>query len=377
MMLASKVFEAFVCSVICFNCVFLAAVTDREVSNPGETQDWHMAVEWFLQVFYTIEVILKLIVHKQYFFFNDSWRLNWFDLFLVALGFFLLLGDSTLSGGFLRSLRLFKFGKALRGFRVLTQVKHLYAIVVCIQGSLSNLFWSLVMLCLVFFMFSLILVQMVATAMVAGTELTQSAEDLYGSVSIAMLTLFKSSTGGDDWSVAYDAAIETGPLAGIVFIAFISFTQLALINIITGTFVEAAMSSLSPSREVLASEHERMEREHANELKSLCHQVDHDRSGKLTPDQFEDGIRRGRIPMLLTLLGLSKSRVIQMFRTLSEQAKHDEGQVSIDRFVELCMQLKGGATTYELQWFQAQVMAEFTRIRQDQNQLLNMIASRG
>jgi hypothetical protein len=236
-------------------------------------------------------------------------------------------------------------------------LKELRAFVVCIMGSFSSFFWSLVTLFIVFFTFSLLFVQLVTGHLQDAQTYDDVLMELYGSVARSMLTLFQAATGGEDWAVAFNTISETGTLAGFCFIIFIAFTQLALINIITGIFVESAMSTLTPDRETLAVEADRKEKANAEELEHLCKLVDADYSGKLTRDQFEDGLTKGRIPLLLTLLGLQTRHVKELFNTMSQAAEDDDGQVDISKFVQVCMHLKGAATNFDMQRLHAEFVS--------------------
>merc|ERR1719356_892813 len=123
------------------------------------------------------------------------------------------------------------------------------------------------------------------------------------------MTLSKAAFGGEDWGVALDVATECGSLSAVFYMLFISFSQVALINIITGLFVENAMLSLSPNREQLATTFAEEEEALAKELEMLCHAVDVDQSNCLTKDQFDELLKQGRIPLLLHLVGLDLTNV--------------------------------------------------------------------
>merc|ERR1719159_1032923 len=105
------------------------------------------------------------------------------------------------------------------------------------------------MLSAVFFMFSLFFVQQVASYFGVNADLT--AEDMnelkvnFGSVQNSMFTLYKAMFGGDDWSVAYNMIQRTGYMAAGMFVIFVAFTQIAVINIITGIFVDSALQNLA------------------------------------------------------------------------------------------------------------------------------------
>merc|ERR1712066_622104 len=126
----------------------------------------------------------------------------------------------------------------MRAIRIMSRLKHLRTFLVCLQGCLGSLFWSCIMLFAIFYLFSLLILQIIA-GYLADTKQTLEGEleEMFGSLGVAILTLYRSATGGDDWSMAYNAVSETGEIGAIIFLLFISFTQLALINIITGIFV--------------------------------------------------------------------------------------------------------------------------------------------
>merc|ERR1719382_1867531 len=98
-------------------------------------------------------------------------------------------------------------------------------------------------------------------------EENKSLYDTFGSVQVAMLTLFKTSMGGQDWEVFYDVAEQTGIFEAITFIIFVAFIQIALMNILTGIFVENAMKLAQPDRDTLAFQFRKQRMQDAQDLK--------------------------------------------------------------------------------------------------------------
>jgi len=147
--------------------------------------------------------------------------------------------------------------------------------------------------------------------------------------------------------VALDSLQGCGAMTVFFYMLFIAFTQIALINIITGIFVDNAMQNLHPSREQMAMKLEEDEQGYAQELEKLCIDVDADQSGCLTKAQFKAGLVEGRIPLLLQLLGLNRDNVQAFFEILCDVAPNK--QVDIKQFVRGCMRLKGAATNFDLQ----------------------------
>jgi hypothetical protein len=366
---SSNVFDAIVCTVIIANCVMMTISADFEIAELGNSSEWVTTWELPFLVFYTFEIIVKLVVHRGYFFLG---RLNCLDLLLVLLGYVTILADANISGFFLRVVRLLKISRTVRALRVMVHFRQLRAFCICLGGSLSNFFWSMVMLAGMFFICSLALVQIVTEhAIDSGGYITTDMVETFGSVAQTMLTLYQACT--IDWSKGYTLISETGVVGAIVYLLFIAFAQFALINIITGIFVESAMSSLSPSSEVLALEKARQEGDHAKELEELCLRVDADHTGKLTVEQFSEGIHRGRIPLLLSLLGMNKHHVLELFSNMSRMAEDDNGQVDIADFVSTCMLMKGHATNFDLHLLRAELKALEVALLENQRGFLKVL----
>merc|ERR1719284_404533 len=98
-------------------------------------------------------------------------------------------------------LRFLKFGKSLRALRVMSHMKHLRGLLLCLQGSLLNLFWTVVMLFVVYLIFSLFLMQIIVGHLEDTGEALEETVfyENFHSVQSSVLTLYKASTGGDDW----------------------------------------------------------------------------------------------------------------------------------------------------------------------------------
>merc|ERR1712232_73961 len=206
------------------------------------------------------------------------------------------------------------------------------------------------------YIFSLVLV------ISAGTRLDEIGEEtseaagtqragllsMYGSVQTSMLTLYKATTGGDDWSLSYNAISSTGWVASMVYLLFLAFWHFALVNIITGIFVETALEKLAPDREAIALSHHTEMELVAEELRSLWRQVAETDDGYLSLSDLHRGIRGTKIPYQLEILGLSVDNVTQFFYVLLRNSP-EEGKVRISNFVHGCMRLKGPASSYDLQ----------------------------
>jgi hypothetical protein len=362
-LIESSDFKVLIGVVIFVNLVVMVHEANVLIRDPTDRST--VAIDWAFLIIYWLEIALKLVVHRLWFFCGADWKSNILDTFVAVADFFTLLMDTTLQLSYMRAVRFLKLGRTIRTFQVMYFFGKLRAFLTCIQGSFWSFFWSVVMLFSVYGIFSLFFMSVITSHIEeTGEHIDESAlGELFGSVGTSVETLFMVTTGGDDWHVTYEAIEVTGLLGSSMFLIFIAFVQLNLLNIILGVFVDSAMKVLTPDPETIADEHVRMEREHAQKLVSLCKAVDTDHSGKLTKEKFEHGMRRQNIPKLLRMMGLQKHHILEFFNSLAK-ASDDDGQVDIDTFVNGCMLLKGASTNFDLQKMHAEVQVAHTTIIQ-------------
>merc|ERR1712039_173338 len=67
-------------------------------------------------------------------------------------------------------------------------------------------------------------------------------DQYFGTLDRSILTIFQSISGGYDWSEPVEPLIQhVSPWMGVVYSLFVAFVLLALMNVITGVFVEQAV----------------------------------------------------------------------------------------------------------------------------------------
>merc|ERR1719272_1386854 len=65
----------------------------------------------------------------------------------------------------------------------------------------------------------------------------------YGGVAESAYTCFKALLGGQSWGETLDPLVHVGPMCVVLFLLFISFSILALLNVVTGVFVDQAIGN--------------------------------------------------------------------------------------------------------------------------------------
>jgi len=325
------------------NSIFLALGADWEMAHLGrERPQIFDTMEVAFLIYFAAEIALRLCVHGAYFFVNEDHMWNIFDFGLVMLSLIdAVLSTVVASEGkdnnmsFMRILRLLKLAKILRALRVLKVFRELSTIMESFKKSMISLFWSMFMLTFLLYVFGLIFIQGVSRFLMDRPSISDAdalqLRDLFSSVSRSMLTLYMAVTGGVDWVLYFDILSKVGGFYAAVFILFTVFFTFAVLNILTGVFVEKAVAAAIPDREELVLAQRRNMLKDAQEFRHLCLQLDHDHKGHISLEEFQNNMTNETMVAYMASVGLEIHDVELFFRVV---AGHDQTVVGIDEFVD-------------------------------------------
>jgi hypothetical protein len=245
-------------------------------------------------------------------------------------------------------------------------ISELRLILSSITGSVASLTWSIVMMLLIFFMFGTVFTQSVARHLYDisnGTveddpDVTARMVASFGSVQASIRSLFMSCTGGEDWKNYYELLGITGMFSTGVFLFFIAFTNIALLNILTGLFIESALKLAEPDHESKALSLRKQQIRSIVHLTNLCAEHLDSGDGTIDPERFANAMaENGSMRAYLEALGLEVFDVDLFFRMLQEASP--ETDVPIDSFVQGCMRMRGNASSLDMQALSFQSKADY------------------
>eukprot|EP00438_Fugacium_kawagutii_P002568 Skav209861 [mRNA] locus=scaffold1684:427162:431012:- [translate_table: standard] len=356
-------------TVILANAVFIFFATDYEMAHLMETIPEYIRItDLVLSSLFVVEVALKLVVHRGFFFWNADYGWNWFDFFLVLVSVAEnLLSYETAAArdsvtadpvnlGFLRLLRLCKIVKILRIFRTLRVFSELRLMLDCVLGSLLNVMWCIILLIFVMYIFALLVQQTLVGFLQeeAGTTSEQDTARIYqyfGSVSTTLLTLFQAITSGVDWADPYDVLrIPGGHILPAAFAFYVAFVFISVWNIVTSTFVEKALKLAQPDIDMLVVEQQLRDFEDTQMLAQLFAdmlQADEEGEHKVGLKEFQELLETYQFRSYLQTRGIDIKNAETFFRMLVEL----QGESTIDAmtFANACVRMKGAATSIDLQ----------------------------
>jgi hypothetical protein len=246
-------------------------------------------------------------------------------------------------------LRLFK---VVRVLKLISIVKPLRAILKSLFETMGTLFWSLTLLALILALFALVFVLRVATFLAdeadsLDEDVVKALVHVYGSVEIAFMHLFEATTGGNDWIIFYEPLEVTGIINCGIFYFFVAFTQIAVLNIILGVFVDTAMKSMVGDKEERMQEFVENQRQMRNDLTELCAEADYDKDGKLSEEEWQMAMQNDKLINYLDLMEWRPSEVRDFLNLMCKNTR--DGTIDIDIFVRACMRFKGSASCYDMQ----------------------------
>jgi len=160
-----------------------------------------------------------------------------------------------------------------------------------------------------------------------------------------MWTLIGCVSGGYDWAQVAAPVVAIGPIYKFGFLMFILFVVFALLNILTGIFVNVAIDSCKMNREIAIDAAITNRESIIKEIVDLFHEADRDHSGTLSWDEFEDYIQDERIKAFFMALDLDMSSAHQIFDLIDTS---QDGQLDIHEFVQGCIDLRGSAKKVDI-----------------------------
>jgi len=413
----SRIYDAVCALLIILNAMtigwevqYIATLSQENASLPPALREPTPRIFDILQSIYcaifALELALRWAAEGKLFFHSSERAWNGFDVVVVGLGLLeqilkMIAGASGTGADFvgnlsaLRILRVLRLVRVLRVIRVLRFFRELRMMLYSILSSISSLFWSMWVLTLCFYIFGISMTSGVSDYLnneggepLWHREETAILRKFFGSLDRSMYALYRSMSGGNDWGDVVDLLDPLPSFYQPLFLVFISFAIFAVVNVVTGVFVENAMQSSQQDREVIVQEEVRAKEKYLSSMQELFEEMDSNQSGSITHDEFERQLDDERALAYFDALKLEISDVRTLFTLLDID---QTGAVDVEEFLIGCQKLKGEAKSldlavvnHEIKWlisslsgFADYVEQQFTSLRDQQAVVLNHWTSFG
>lgn len=325
-------------------------------------------VEYFFCAAFAIELGLRVFAYRLQIFRIPGWRWNLFDAFVVTvqmaetcMTIIASSHDNSIKFDFsiMRVLRVLRLVRIVRLVRVLRVISELRTMVYSIFGTLKPFCWTVMLLALLVYMVGVQFTQLVADYKVGlkdeSDEERPDDEDLnkhFGSLPRGLFSLYQSLTGGIDWGeVCWPLMNHITVWCGVVFSMYIAFAIFALLNVVTGVFVQSAMRAAKEDNDVYL----------VNHVRELFESTDTDGTGKITWEEFEDQLETKAMREYFKHIDIDISEAQGLFFLLDMD---NSGTIDADEFLNGSLRLRGPAKAIEialimrtLKWIADQVKA--------------------
>mmetsp|Transcript_2553 Transcript_2553/g.6477 ORF Transcript_2553/g.6477 Transcript_2553/m.6477 type:complete len:687 (-) Transcript_2553:66-2126(-) len=287
----------------------------------------------FLVFFFVLEAALLITAQGTLFFCGPAWKWNAFDLLItgIQLASLFIRHESSTIG----LLRLSRFFRTSRRGSLSAWTWELRMLLTSIVGSMKTLGWSLLVLFVFTYMFSVYLTEIVLNYQTTNpesleTESNEVLEELYGTVPAAMMTLFQTISDGIHWHEVMTPLTSTiSPWLSLGFVVYISIAAFVFVNIIAGVVFDSATTTARQDKKAAILE----------DIKKAFEVLDKEGTGRITRETFTKEVANNSLMDIhFRALGVAPDQAHELFNLLDND---ESGFIDRDEFVEGIHRLQG------------------------------------
>ncbi|MEW8265975.1 MAG: ion transporter [Candidatus Thiodiazotropha sp.] len=237
---SNKLFETFVILVIVISALMIGAKT---YPIPAATAQLLRILDVGITLFFLTEIIIRMLAEKSLkSFFSKGW--NIFD-FLIVTASLIPVDDSeaALLGRLLRIFRVLRLVSIIPELRILMNA---FVTAIPRMGYVSLLMF------IIFYIY----------AAMGSMFFSEINRELWGNITIAMLTLFRVATF-EDWTDVMYETMDVYPLSWSFYLSFIFVVAFVFLNMMIGIVLET-----------LQREHEQFTRDSGEGEAGEVHRID-------------------------------------------------------------------------------------------------------
>lgn len=347
-------FNVFFAFVILSNSMFLGIQMEMkaEAWKQNAAPPSFIAPNLVYAILFTGEMLIRVSAWGPIKYFYDkgcAW--NWLDVLVVIpawieMAIDLSTDEQGLEGGAasnFRIIRIFKVTRLLqvvRSLRIVKFISALRALVMSVVDTTRQLLWALILLGLVQYSFGILFTDAVLDYS-ASNGPHEDQMEFFGSVYLSVITLFRSILGGIDWAWAADSLEPVGWIWVQVFHLYIAFCGFAVLNVMTGVFVNSAIKTRERDHETLIQNKNRFK----DLVSKIWSKMDVDGHGQITITEFERMFEDESMKAFFSAIEINAVDAWTLFDSLDVDGDHT---ISVDEFMERCMQLHGPARSVDL-----------------------------
>uniref|UniRef100_A0A7S1F4B3 EF-hand domain-containing protein n=1 Tax=Noctiluca scintillans TaxID=2966 RepID=A0A7S1F4B3_NOCSC len=366
-LVSSAAFKSFIMCMILLNVILIAYITNSTVKNSfdnfhlrqmGSTVEHRVPlfleeIDFAFCIIFTVEVALRIAASEVLFFVGPDMSWNIFDLLVVSMSLAnVVFGGSTSSPVLVRLLRLSRVGRTFRSVWILRTLPSLYKLrfmILAIINSLGALFWGSALIALVVYIWAVVLI-MVVSQYVEGAQASDatisSLDEYFGSLPIALATLYMSITGGIDWEDIFKPLLRIHTVVGLLYVAFVLFSTLAVMNVIASIFVSDAVQVAQYDNDLRMRGQLMETRRQLTAFTEIFNEMDVQNSGEISLNEFLIQMERDDVRLLLAYSDVNVADAVSFFKLLDSEKNN---KLNMEEFVMGCLRMNGTANLIDME----------------------------
>ncbi|MEW6983402.1 ion transporter [Colwelliaceae bacterium 6471] len=211
---SSNLFQWTVIAVILLSALLIGAKTHK---LPEQALTALAFLDIMVTIFFVVELTIRYLAHpKKKYFFKSGW--NIFDTVIV-------IGSLIPDGG--SGVLLARLLRVFRVLRLVSMVPELRLLINALIKAIPRMGYIALLMFVIFYIY----------AAVGSIIFHEINEELWGDVSISMLTLFRVATF-EDWTDVMYETMTVFPMSWIFYLSFIFLTAFIFLNMMVGTILE-------------------------------------------------------------------------------------------------------------------------------------------
>eukprot|EP00930_Biecheleria_cincta_P047071 TRINITY_DN32564_c0_g1_i1.p1 TRINITY_DN32564_c0_g1~~TRINITY_DN32564_c0_g1_i1.p1 ORF type:complete len:726 (-),score=144.94 TRINITY_DN32564_c0_g1_i1:151-2079(-) len=358
------IFDALAAIMIIMNAATIGVETQYE-SRRVDTPPAVETIGIVLAAFFLGELILRIAVHQKQWFTDPDMRIwNYFDAFLVGMSLadlIALYGFAGSGASGLDEIKMLKTLRIVRVFRVFRFFRQLTQLALMIGDSVRSLVWAMVLLGVIIYVFAIVITAQATSyihirvetdnpdwfdAADSSTDVTVSALNLaFGTLSRTVYTLFQTVLGGVSWGEVTTPLLKVGVLPFVLLLGYISFVVLAVLNVVTGVFVDNAFRSAEKQRSLAIQKEIDRKEQYIDQIKEFFQALDQDGSGDVTTAELAEMLADPTLSAYFRVLGFDIEDATRFVDLLDAD---ESGSLGIEEFLEGCLRLRGSAQAVDV-----------------------------
>eukprot|EP00746_Dinoflagellata_sp_MGD_P136315 gnl/MRDRNA2_/MRDRNA2_70263_c0_seq1.p1 gnl/MRDRNA2_/MRDRNA2_70263_c0~~gnl/MRDRNA2_/MRDRNA2_70263_c0_seq1.p1 ORF type:complete len:615 (+),score=115.77 gnl/MRDRNA2_/MRDRNA2_70263_c0_seq1:81-1925(+) len=381
-------FNLVVSTLIVCNVVVVALEVDWQARHIGAAKPtlFNLIETGFCMIF-LMELALRMMVEGRKFFTDQDWRWNVFDLIMIMLGvvqmclvhFVLVLLPSSyiVLVTWLKALRMLRVVRLVRVVQAITFFRELRLVWYGIIHSIISLMWLIIMVLFLMFFTTMFITHAVSKQLTLEKEgnLVIDKDDLeslrehFANMPRTFYSLLMAISNGEDWGILAAPLWRVSPVLGYLFIIYVCFVVFAVLNVVTGVFVDNARKASEKDTVHAMLEETNDRQKHIQDVVDIFKEADKDGSGELTFDEFEKYISNPCIQAYFRKLKLNYEGTTarKLFNLLDFDGG---GAIDINEFVVGCTKLRGNARAIDVAMLQHEMRKHAKMLLQLQDSML-------